>query len=350
MYFTDVNKLEDPSQALAALPTFLNFSIANSFSSIGAANSLAFPTGRPTTQYQIAEDFVDTWGNHKMGVGIGFERIDWTNISYTLNSVGTLTPQTLNAFYQGGVDQASPLIDFTQLTQSFASATSERINFYNLGGYGQDEWHARPNLVLTLAVRAEHYSNPVCRSGCFARMAGPFGSVSHDPDQPYDQAILINQTQAFQRTDSILWSPRFSFAWQPLGVVHNTVIRGGVGIFHDPVPGNLAQTLSGNPPLLNSYSIVRDNLAPDEKTSLFKDAAASNTAFVNGFYAGETLAQIQATIRASIRLASHRLLSMSQERKRIHRNIRGGASNCSRHSEPELRSASVISATTASTS
>jgi hypothetical protein len=296
MYFTDVNKLGNPSQALAALPTFLNFSIANSFSSIGAFNSLAFPAGRPTTQFQIAEDIVKTRGYHKLGIGIGLERIKWTNMSYALNSVGTLTPQTLDAFYQGGVDPASPLTDFTQLNQSFAAATSERINFYNLGIYGQDEWHARPNLMLTLVLRAEHYSNPICRSGCFARMAGPFDSVSHDPDQPYNQAILVNRGQAFQSTDNILWSPRFSFAWQPLGVSHNTVIRGGMGVFYDPVPGNLAQMLSSNPPLLNTYSIVRDNLTPNEKTSLFKDAAASNTAFVNGFAAGETLAQIQATI------------------------------------------------------
>jgi hypothetical protein len=296
MYFTDFNELRNPSAALAALPTSLNFSNAGSFTSIGTFNSLAVPAGRPTTQFQVAEDFAKTWGNHKLGIGAGFERIYWTNVSYTLNAAGTLIPQTLDAFYQGGADPASRQTDFTQLTQSFASATSERINFYNLGVYGQDEWHARSNLVLTLALRAEHYSNPVCPGGCFARMAGPFDSVSHDPSQPYDQAILVNQKQAFQGMDSVLWSPRLSFAWQPLGVSHNTVIRGGVGIFHDPLPGNLAAILSSNPPLLNSYSIVGDNLAPNETTSLFKDAAASNAAFVSGFADGQTLAQIQAAI------------------------------------------------------
>jgi hypothetical protein len=297
MYFEDVSELKNPSAALVALPTFLNFSTADSFTSIGAFNSLALPAGRPTTQYQIAEDVVKTWGNHKLSIGIGFERIDWTNMSYSLNALGTLIPHTLDAFYQGGVDPASPLTDFTQLTQSFASANSERINFYSVGVYGQDEWHARPDLVLTFALRDEHYSNPVCRDRCFARMAGPFDSVSHDPNQPYNQAILINEKQAFQSTDIFLWSPRFSFAWQPLGVSRNTVIRGGVGIFYDPVPGNLAATLSSNPPLLNSYSIVGDNLTPNEETSLFKDAAASNAAFVNGFAAGETFAQIQSTVR-----------------------------------------------------
>jgi len=94
MYFTDVNRLENPSNALAQLPAILNFNIANTFTSMGAFNALAFPTGRPTTQYQIVEDLVKTWRNHKFGIGARFERIDWTNISYTLNSIGTLSPQT----------------------------------------------------------------------------------------------------------------------------------------------------------------------------------------------------------------------------------------------------------------
>jgi hypothetical protein len=296
MYFTDTNQLQNPAKALGTFPTSLNFNATSTFTGLGTWNNLAFPTGRPTTQYQIAEDLLKSWGRHKLGAGVSFERIYWTNIGYTLNAVGTLTPQTLDAFYQGGVDATSPQTDFTQLSQSFPSKSSQRLAFYNLGLYGQDEWHALPNLTFTLAFRAEHYSNPVCGDHCFVRMEGPFGSVSHNPDQPYNQAILVNQKQAFQSMDNMLWSPRFSFAWQPLGVAHNTVIRGGIGIFYDPVPGNIAATFSANPPLSNSYTIVGDNLTPNEETSLFKDAAASNTAFLNGFAAGQTLAQIQATI------------------------------------------------------
>lgn len=296
MYFTDTNEVANPSKVAAALAPSLNFNTASTFTSIGAANNLIFPAGRPTTQYQIADDFVKIWGPHKLGAGASFERIDWTAIAYALNAVGTLTPQTLDAFYQGGVDPASPLTNFTQLVQSFSSAKSQRIAFYGLGLYGQDEWRVRPSLTLTAALRTEHYSNPVCRNDCFTRMAGPFDSVSHDPAQPYSQAILVNNKQAFQKMDSILWSPRISFAWQPLGVQQHSVLRGGIGVFYDPLPGNLALTLSSNPPLLNLYTIGGDNLTPNERTSLFKDAAASNAAFLNGFATGQTLAQIQAAI------------------------------------------------------
>jgi hypothetical protein len=197
-----------------------------------------------------------------------------------------------------GVRSGTPNADFTELTQSFASQTSQRIAFYNLALYGQDEWHARPNLTFTIALRVEHQSNPVCQSRCFARLAGPFESVTHDPGQSYKQAILINQKQALTGTDTILWSPRFSFAWQPIGILRNTVIRGGMGIFHDQVPGNLAWTLSSNPPLVNAYKVDGGTQSPGEKNSLFESAKASNAAFIDAFPSdpsspGKTLGEIQ---------------------------------------------------------
>ncbi len=291
-YYSSITQLDHPSQAVSAFPASLSF--VGTFTTLAPLNSaLASPAGRPTTQYQIAEDFVKTWGSHKFGVGANFDRIDWTDRFYTTDALGSLTAQSLDAFYQGGVDPASSSTDFTELTQSFPSAASQRIAFYNATLYGQDEWHVRKNLALTLSLRAEHYSNPVCRHRCFARTAGPFGSLNHDPDQPYNQGILTTQEQAFESTDSVLWSPRFSFAWQPFGVVNNTVIRGGLGVFYDPVPGILAHALSLNFPLFDSYAITRDNLTPNETTNLFQDAFASNMAFRSGFAAGETLADIK---------------------------------------------------------
>jgi hypothetical protein len=285
-------------QALATVPAALNFNNApGGFNNLGEDNGEGtFPIGQSATKYQISEDVVQIRGNHKFGFGANFERTYWTDEGYTFGAAGTLAPQTLDAFYQGGVDPDSKETDFTVLSQTFASQTSHRFAFYSLAVYGQDEWHARHNLTLTLALRTEHQSNPVCKDRCFARMAGPFESVSHDPGQPYNQAILTNQKQALAGMDNFLWSPRFGFAWQPLGVSHNTVVRGGVGIFYDPVLRYLARIFASNPPLLNSYTVAGDNLTPNETTNLFKDAYASNDAFVKGFAAGETLAQIQAAI------------------------------------------------------
>lgn len=289
-------KLTNPAQAYSTFPTVLSWASSGlPFTNLGGLDWL-IPNGKNVTQYQIADDILVIRGKHNLGFGGYFLRDNWTVLPPTRNRVGILSPLTLDAFYQGGVDPAAPAIDYTQLIQSFASWSRQHFAFYNAAFYAQDEFHMRPNLTLTFALRVEHPSNPICRELCFARLAGPFNSISHDPNQPYNQAILINQRQAYENLNRILWLPRFSFAWQPFGVSHNTVLRGGVGIFYDPLPGNLFLNFRANPPLFNMFAVSGNNLAPNETKNLFRDAADSNTAFVNGFVAAQTLSQIQAQI------------------------------------------------------
>jgi Carboxypeptidase regulatory-like domain len=292
-YFSRIWKVTDPSQALSAFPTVLGFWAPGAFTQLGGVDSIG-AYGRRQTQYQLSEDVVKTSGSQKFGFGANFSRIDWHVSPNKVNAIGQLSPQTLDAFYQGGLDLATPNTDFTRLTQSFTSQTAVPVSFFNFGVYGQDEWHARPNLTLTLALRAEHYSNPACESGCYSRLTGPFESIGHDPDQPYNKAILVDQKHAIPSTDTILWSPRLSFAWQPFGVSHDSVLRGGVGFFYDPLPGGVRESFYINSPIYNVYTPYQDNLTPGETSSLFKDAALSNASFVNGFAAGQTLAQIRA--------------------------------------------------------
>jgi hypothetical protein len=298
-YRDGIQQVKNPSRALSAFPTTLSFgaqNTPNAFATLGGAdNAYIFGFSRADTQYQLSEDVVKTRGKHKFGFGANFVRIHWSILSNKVNATGYLAPQTLDALYYGGVDptvppNTDPNPNVTQLAQSFA-AGAFRLAFYELGLYGQDEWQARPNLTLTLSLRAEHQSNPVCASRCFTWLAGPFESISHDPAQPYNQAILITP-QGLPGIEGIVWSPRVSFAWQPLGVAHSSVLRGGFGIFYDPIAGYTA-TPTG-PPIYNGYTISGYSLTPNEKTSLFKEAAASNAAFVNGFAAGQTLAQIKA--------------------------------------------------------
>jgi hypothetical protein len=293
-YYAPIYKPSNPTRGLSAFPTVLNFNATGTFTTLGGANSLG-SYGRYVFQYQLCEDVAKTRANHKFGFGANFAPIHWSVLPNTTNASGNLNVQSLDAFYQGGVDPLSPSADFTSLTQSFTSQSKVPISFFNFALYGQDEWHALSNLTLTFALRAEHYSNPLCESRCYAEPPAPFEVVSHDPAQPYNQAILINQKHTFENRDKILWSPRLSFAWQPFGVSHSSVFRGGVGLFYDTLPGGVLESFYINAPIYNIYTPSGDNLTPNEKTSLFKDAAASNAAFVNGFATGQTLAQIQAT-------------------------------------------------------
>ncbi len=293
-----VTQSSNLAQSVSAFPAVLDWSAAGGlFANLGGINNF-LPTGRNATHVQISDDFTKSLGNHNLGFGVDDLQAYVTVFGYSANTIGTLKPLSLDAFYQGGADPVTSTSDFTTLSQVFSSQVSQRFTFSRLGAYAKDEWHVRPNLTVVPTLRVEHQSNPVCKQRCIDRLTSPFESVSHDPSQPYNQVLLTGLSHAFQDLNNLLWSPRLSFAWQPLGVSRNTVLRGGFGIFFDPLPAFLISParFSGNPPLLNSYTISGDNLTPGETTSLFKDASASNTAFLNGLAAGFTLAQIQATV------------------------------------------------------
>jgi Carboxypeptidase regulatory-like domain len=305
--------VKELSKTLATFPTQLN--LLPFYANLGGA--LLFHDNHP--RYQLSDDATMIRRRHKVGFGASFERSYWSNSYIRPESFGIISPLTLDAFYQGGLDPAvfdvnapDPNPDFTQLFQTFDSDPYENVSTYTLSVYGEDQWRARANLTFTLALRAEHQSNPVCENRCFARLAGPFASISHDLSQPYDKAILSHQKRAYVSMDAVRWSPRFSFAWQPFGVSHNTVLRGGAGIFYDPVAEDPVFDLSSNPPDLNSYTVSNDNLTPAETPSnLFKTAADSSHAFINAFANGENLAQILTTVPnfvpPGIRVAGNRM-------------------------------------------
>jgi hypothetical protein len=294
-YVKNRTGVANSSQALAALPVTLNWwNDGQAFTWAGGLDySFGLPSGSTTGTYQISDDFVKTRGKHKLGLGIGFLRTYWRGGGAQWSEIPQLLPLSIDAFFFGGTDRSSPNTDFTTIYETFSKSDWNNFRFYSLGLYGQDEWHARSDLTFTFSLRADHQSNPICESRCFARLTGPFSSVSHDPNQPYNQAIHINLKQSFVSTDNLIWSPRFSFAWQPFGISRNTVLRGGVGIFYDPLPGGLGIP-SYNTPLSNFFPVSGYNLAPRETNSLSQVASSSNAAFLEGFASGQTLAQIQA--------------------------------------------------------
>jgi len=295
-FLSQLSSVANPARTEAIFPMQLSWGAAgNAFYQLGGENNLyAMPAGFNTTSFQVSDDLFKTLDTHTLGFGISFQRNYYSGYGYNFSGTGLLSPQTINAFFYGGSDPSNPSTDFTNLYQNLPLNTWNRVEFYGLGWYVQEEWHAARSLTLTLALRADHESNPICKNRCFSRLASPFASINHDPNQPYNQAILSDQRKAFPNMDSVLWSPRVSFAWQPFGITHYTVLRGGVGIFYDPVPGVTGVTFSANPPLLNSYVLSGYNLAPGQANSLSENIAASNMAFLNGFASGQTLAALRA--------------------------------------------------------
>lgn len=295
-YYRAIFTVPDEAAAISAFPYSLNFT-GSTFYPIGGPSPVftdANQNGRNVTQYQIDDDYSRHIARHDLKFGINFVRNDVTDYKPLVFSLIGLQPAESIADFQNGTTTLG-------YTQQFPAngRISAPIALYNLGFYAQDEWRVMKNLKVTLGLRADHYSNPVCQVDCFARFAGSFGSISHDPSQPYNQGILFNQHQALSSFDALNWSPRLGFAWTPLGASSTLVLRGGIGFFFDRFPATVADDLLQNPPFNNGF--VVGNITTSSGTTTIPlsaapaTAAAANAAFLSGFSSGGTASSIAAS-------------------------------------------------------
>ncbi len=267
--------------ATALMPYRLRFS-GRSFYDLGFDLNI-WPQGRNVTQYQIVDDLSKVRGNHNLKFGVNFRRNDITDYAPGFFTTGEVIGEDQGSFLNGsaGVFQ-----------QAFNSRATQPVAVYALGLYAQDEWAVRPTLKVTLGLRAEHDSNPVCQTNCFARLTNDFVAIPHDVSQPYNQAIQTGLHQALPSYTAIAWEPRFGFAWTPRGVGTNTVLRGGIGLFHDVFPGTVADSFMNNPPLYNQFFVGPGALAPGVTGNILSQASGANAAFMNGFASGGTFNSI----------------------------------------------------------
>jgi hypothetical protein len=219
-YTYTITGVANPAQAAAVFPTDLNWWYeGNTFASVGGEDfQFGLPSTWRTTSYQISDDLVKTHGKHKFGVGMMFLRTWTAGHVYNWSGTGQILPQSVDAFYWGGVDPdpSKRQSDFTTLAQTYPPISGNPVTFYSLGFYGQEEWHARSNLTLTLALRADHQSNPVCETDCFTRFPRPWSLISHDPAQVAALQLCLAAAGCFSQHRATGWS--------------RTVLRSGSGI------------------------------------------------------------------------------------------------------------------------
>jgi hypothetical protein len=290
------------ANTLSQFPTTLDMG-DGSLTTVGGIDYV-WPQGRNVTGYQIVDDYsVNLNSQHTLKFGLYFHRNLISDHDYGVFTSGLDIPFTLDDLYAGGAGSGLSGGGATELLQNFPQALDQPIKIYQLGLYAQDEWKIKSNLKVTLALRADHNSNPLCGTDCFARFGSSFSdpSFDHSANTPYNQTIQTGKSQALPSFTNFEFQPRLGFSYAP-AMLKNTVFRGGIGIFMDTFPGQIADNLSGNVPLVNDFIVVGDHLAPTETSgdgNVFGAAAASNTALLNGFSSGQTLTQIQAAVAAA---------------------------------------------------
>jgi len=293
----------NPAATYGAFPTSLDF-LDGTITPLDIANFN--PNARNVTQVQISDDVTKIKGRHTIKFGMKYRRNDVTDGIYMSGNTGLMLINDINSFYNGGmVGSGSSASDLSQFQQSFPSAPEQRFKFWNTGGYVEDDVQVKPNLTLTVSLRADHASNPTCKNDCFARLVEPFNQLVNDPNLgganaaniPYNKVLSLSNRTALTGLTNIEWAPRFGFAWQPFGRDRNTVIRGGIGIFWDTYPGTVVDNISETPPLFQNFTVKGGLISPAEgNNSLNAIAAKSNEAFLSGFTGGGTFTSISASL------------------------------------------------------
>ena len=169
---------------------------------------------------------------------------------------------------------------------SYPNRQTEPVALWGLGLYAQDEWRVSKSLKLTLALRAERNSNPVCQTNCGSLLDGAFnnllGAGVINANAPYNSFVDANRHQLYRGVDTLDFAPRFGFAWSP-GGSDRTVIRGGFGIFYDAPPADGVDNYMLNLP--NSVTIVQANPGANPNTTgaiPWGDTTTPNSPWIHG--------------------------------------------------------------------
>lgn len=287
-----VNNLVASLQWYSALFTMVNPTAANNlvpFTLIVADGSLfnpnnqgaAFPQGRNITQYNLVDDYSWLRGTHNFKFGVNFRRDDVSDHNF-----GLVTPVvfalSLADLANGGLPSALDPVA-SEGEQNFPVNSNVPIALYQLGWYASDDWKVTPNLKLTLSMRFDHLSNPICQTNCFTRLAAPFDQLNRN--LPVNQAIVTGVHTAFPSVTSVVYQPKVGFAWSPLGA-KNTVVRGGVGIFSDAIPSLAIDQILDNAPNDPRFVVLNGAIAPAESGSLLGSLASANASFRTNFANG----------------------------------------------------------------
>jgi hypothetical protein len=278
--------MQSPTAAAAALP--IGTGTATLAFNDGALSSLnpdnvVMPQGRNITQYQFVDDFSWVHGRHNFKVGANFRRDDISDKNFTFVTPLVL-PLTLANFATGGTGGSASVI-----LQNFPSHQEVPIALYQLGIYGSDDVRVTNNLKLTLSLRADHLSNPVCQINCFQRFTpGAFG----ESNNPVNSAIQSGLNTAFPSVTGIAWQPKIGFAWSPRGST-KTVVRGGIGIFADALPTGAIDNFLQNAPLDPQFQSVGGFISPAQtgtvngvNSTLYQLSQASDATFNANYASG----------------------------------------------------------------
>jgi hypothetical protein len=213
-------------------------------------------SNRPFNIFQIFGDVIKIKGNHSLKMGADAREARDSNQGYG-NSQGSYTFGTSWTKASDTATSAPVGQDLAAFLLGLPTSGSFDINGLRtntakyLAVFVQDDWRVRSNLTLNLGLRFEHDFPNYER---FNRNLSGFDSTTASPIAAQAQAAYALKPDVIPASQfrvlggplfagasnrelftpqSKMFSPRFGFAWTPVGA--KTVIRGGSGVFMFPV-------------------------------------------------------------------------------------------------------------------
>lgn len=267
-------------QTLAAFPIVLQGNGGDApFTTIGGLDN-TWVQGRRASRVFINDNLAWSRGAHEFRFGTNTRIFRLNDYDFGEGTVPTVTYTDLPQFIYGVASTA---------TETFPLSANEPFSFLNLDLYAQDTWKLTTKLTWTVGIRDTFNSNPLNPHDEIARLKGSFASISHDVNQPLNEAIQTHLGNAFASTPLAILQPRTAIAWQ---FASDSVLRAGFGLFSDLLPGSIADIVGDNPPYVRSFqggllgTVGGMAIAPGVPGSAVDATVVANQAFGAGFAQG----------------------------------------------------------------
>ncbi len=188
------------------------------------------PQGGLQNRFQYADEVDWTLGKHSIAFGGQYVRTQFNGNWVVLNNGGYTFDGSATSQYVNGQRSSTSIGNaladlLLGYPQSGTAAVGTSLGYFResqVAAYVQDDWKIFPSLTLNLGLRYDFDNPPYDKSGKSAL---------------YDLA-LNKPIPGTWNTNYNDYGPRIGFSW---GMLKNTVIRGGYGIYYAPILYNNLQ-------------------------------------------------------------------------------------------------------------
>jgi hypothetical protein len=280
-WYSSIFEPHDFQKTLTAFPIVLEGQGANApFTTVGGLDN-TWVQGRTASRFFINDNLSWSAGSHEIRFGTNTRIFRLNDYDFGEGVVPTVTYTDLPEFIYGAASTAAA---------SYPLADSQPFNFLNVDLFAGDTWRVTRKLTWTFGLRSTSNSDPLNPHDFVARLPGWFDSISHNVNQPLSDTIETGAEELFHSVPLAILQPRAGMALQ---LMPKTVVRGGLGIFSDLLPGSVADLLGANPPYVNSFeggllgTVGGLAIAPHVSNSAVGATVIADENFLTGFKDGE---------------------------------------------------------------